>query len=149
MGRIRHEIWTLVKAEASASIASAVDFGLAIGLTTSGLLTYGYANLIGVVSGGLTNFTLNSRYVFAKTGRGMKQLAVRYLMVWLGSMTINGLGTNALTSLIGASYFVLVKCAVAVIVALCFNYPLQRGFVFKGKGETVNGKLSLQKEDIE
>lgn len=139
MGRIRHEIWMLTKAEASASAASAVDFGLAIGLTTSGLLTYGYANIIGVVCGGLTNFTLNSRLVFAKTGRGMRSLAMRYLMVWLGSMMLNGGGTNAITSVAGARYFIIVKCAVALCVAFCFNYPLQRNFVFKKKQQTGDG----------
>lgn len=133
MGRVRHEIWTFCKAEASASAASAVDFGLAIGLTTSGLLTYGYANIIGVVSGGLTNFTLNSRFVFSKTGRGVRTLAMRYMMVWLGSMLLNGGGTNAITSIIGAKYFIIIKCIVAVMVAFGFNYPLQRGFVFKKK----------------
>lgn len=133
MGRIRHEIWTFAKAEASASAASAVDFGLAIGLTTSGLLTYGYANIIGVVCGGLTNFMLNSRLVFTKTGRGVKSLAWRYLLVWFGSMALNGGGTNTITTIIGAKYFVIVKCCVALIVAFCFNYPLQRNFVFKKK----------------
>lgn len=131
MGRIKHEIWTFAKAEASASAASAVDFGLAIGLTASGLLTYGYANIIGVVSGGLTNFFLNRKFVFSKTGRGVSTLALRYFTVWLGSMMLNGGGTNVITSLVGANYFVLIKCAVALIVAFGFNYPLQRGFVFK------------------
>ena len=110
-----------------------MDFGLAIGLNVSGLLTYGYANIIGVVSGGLTNFLLNSRFVFAKTGRRTRSLAMRYFLVWSGSMLLNGGGTNAITYLLGARYFVLVKCCVAVCVALCFNYPLQRAFVFRKK----------------
>ena len=141
MGHIRHEIWTFAKAEASASASSAVDFGLAIGLTTSGLLTYGYANIIGVICGGLTNFTLNSRLVFAHTGRGVKALALRYLMVWIGSMMLNGGGTNLITAILGAHYFIIVKCAVAVVVAFCFNYPLQRNFVFKKKTTLENNKI--------
>lgn len=51
MGKIRHELWTFAKAEMSASAASCVDFGLAISLTYLGLLTYGYANIVGVVCG--------------------------------------------------------------------------------------------------
>lgn len=134
MGKIRHELWTFAKAEMSASAASCVDFGLAISLTYLGLLTYGYANIIGVVCGGLTNFTLNSHYVFSHTGRGKKALAERYLVVWIGSMLLNGGGTNLLTWLAGGkSYFVIVKCLVAVAVAFGFNYPLQRGWVFRQK----------------
>lgn len=134
MGKIRHELWTFAKAEMSASAASCVDFGLAISLTYLGLLTYGYANIVGVVCGGLTNFMLNSRYVFSQTGRGKKALAERYLVVWIGSMLLNGGGTNLLTWLAGGkSYFVVVKCLVALAVAFGFNYPLQRGWVFRQK----------------
>ena len=88
MGKIKHELWTFAKAEMSASVSSCVDFGLAISLTFLELFTYGYANIIGVVCGGLTNFT---------------------------------------------RYFVIVKCLVALAVAFGFNYPLQRGWVFKHK----------------
>ena len=134
MGKIKHELWTFAKAEMSASAASCVDFGLAISLTYLGLLTYGYANIVGVVCGGLTNFMLNSRYVFSQTGRGKKALAERYLVVWIGSMLLNGGGTNLLTWLAGGkSYFVIVKCLVALAVAFGFNYPLQRGWVFRQK----------------
>lgn len=85
-------------------------------------------------AGGLTNFMLNSRYVFSQTGRGKKALAERYLVVWIGSMLLNGGGTNLLTWLAGGkSYFVVVKCLVALAVAFGFNYPLQRGWVFRQK----------------
>ena len=132
MKNIRREIWTFTKAEMSAFAASWVDFGMAILLTYSGPLSYGYANIIGVVSGGAVNFTLNSQYVFSKTGRAKQSLAVRYLLVWLGSMFLNGCGTNLLTWLVGGkSYFVFVKALVALCVAFCFNYPLQRGWVFR------------------
>lgn len=84
-----------------------------------------------------TNFMLNSHYVFAHTGRGKKALAERYLLVWLGSMLLNGGGTNLLTWLVGgARYFVIVKCMVALAVAFGFNYPLQRGWVFRQKMRT-------------
>lgn len=133
MGTIQREFFMFCKAEMSASVASVVDFGLAVGLNVTGLLTYGYANIIGVVSGGLTNFMLNSRFVFSKTGRRKRNLALRYLTVWLGSMMLNGGGTNAITYLVGARYFIVVKCVVALCVAFCFNYPLQRTFVFRKK----------------
>ncbi len=134
MGKVRREIWTFTKAELSSLVASLVDFGLAITLTYTGLLAYGYANVVGVVSGGLTNYFLNIRYVFNKTGRGGRSLALRYLCVWTGSLVLNGGGTNLLTWLVGGkSYFVIVKCVVAVFVAFCFNYPLQRGWVFRKK----------------
>lgn len=139
MGKIRHELWTFCKAEASASAASVVDFGLAISLSQTGLLPYAYANMVGVVSGGLANFTLNSRYVFSHTGRRVRSLAMRYLMVWTGSMILNCGVTNTVTWLLGTQWFVAVKCLVALCVAFGFNYPLQRTFVFsEKKGEPDN-----------
>lgn len=133
MGKVLHEIGIFAKAELSASVASIVDFGLAIGLVYSGLLTYGYANIIGVVCGGITNCVVNTKLVFDKTGRGARSIAMRYLMVWTGSMLLNGAGTNTVTWLIGAKYFVFIKATIAILVAVSFNYPLQRMFVFRGK----------------
>lgn len=134
MGKVRRELWTFTKAELSASVASGVDFFMAIVLTYTGVLPYGYANIVGVASGGLTNFVINIRYVFTNTGRGGRSLAMRYLCVWTGSMILNGGGTNLLTWLVGGkSYFIIVKCLIAVCVAFCFNYPLQRGWVFNKK----------------
>lgn len=131
MGKIRHELWLLGKAEMTAGVASIVDFGLAIALCYSGLLPYNAANLIGVMSGGVTNCALNRRYVFTHTTHSRGGVAWRYFVVWLFSMTFNGLGTNHVTALVGTQWFLVVKCCIAVVVAIGFNYPLQRNFVFK------------------
>nr|MBP7471921.1 GtrA family protein [Prevotella sp.] len=133
MGHIKHEIWTLSKAEMSSTVSSIVDFGLAIGLSEIGMLPYQWSNIIGVMSGGITNCCLNYRFVFKNTSRTKKGVAWRYLMVWFGSMTFNGLGTNMVTSYFGAQWFIIVKCVIAVIIAIFFNYPLQHHFVFKIK----------------
>jgi len=130
---IKHELWMLSKAEMSASVASIVDFGLAIGLYHTGVMTYQWANLLGVVCGGITNCCINYRYVFSNTNRSKKGVAWRYFIVWFASMIFNGLGTNALTAAIGERHFIIIKSVVALIVAIFFNYPLQRKFVFKTK----------------
>lgn len=140
MGRIIHEISLFARAEISAGMASIVDFGLAIGLNVSGLLTYGYANLIGVTCGGIANCCINSKFVFRHTGRNARSIALRYLVVWLGSMTLNGGGTNLATYLIGSRYFIIIKAVIACMVALLFNYPLQRRFVFKNKQQAKKKK---------
>lgn len=133
MANIRTEIFHFLEAEASATAASIVDFGLALGLVYGHILPYTWSNIIGVIMGGITNCLLNSRYVFRGHGRNKKDIAFRYFVVWLGSMCINGLGTNGVTALMGARWFVVVKSVIAFLVAVGFNYPLQRGFVFKSK----------------
>jgi putative flippase GtrA len=130
LNQIRHEIWLISKAEMSASVASIVDFGLSIGLTQAKVLPYIWANLIGVISGGITNCCINYRYVFKNTRRNKKSIAFRYFMVWSGSLLLNGGGTDLVTYLIGENYFIIVKCVISIFVALLWNYPGQRRFVF-------------------
>lgn len=131
MGNIKKEILTLSKAELSSTVSSIVDFGLAIGLQEIGILPYQWSNMLGVISGGLTNCCINYRYVFKTTSRTKVGVAWRYLLVWLGSMSFNGIGTNIVTAEMGSQWFIPVKCAIAIIVAIFFNYPLQHKFVFK------------------
>jgi putative flippase GtrA len=130
LNQIKHEIWLISKAEMSASVASIIDFGLSIGLTEEKVLPYIWANLIGVISGGITNCCLNYRYVFKNTRRNKKSIALRYFMVWSGSLILNGGGTDLITYLIGENYFIIVKCIISIFVALLWNYPGQRRFVF-------------------
>lgn len=130
MGHLKHEIWMVSKAEMSASVASIVDFGLAIGLTQAQILPYLWANLIGVISGGITNCCINYRYVFRNSGRNKGNVALRYFIVWSTSLLLNGGGTDLVTHLVGAKYFIIVKCIIAILVALLVNYPGQRRFVF-------------------
>ena len=51
-------------------------------------------------------------------------------MVWSGSLILNGGGTDLITYLIGENYFIIVKCIISIFVALLWNYPGQRRFVF-------------------
>jgi putative flippase GtrA len=107
LNQIKHEIWLISKAEMSASVASIIDFGLSIGLTEEKVLPYLWANLIGVISGGITNCCINYRYVFKNTRRNKKSIALRYFMVWSGSLVLNGGGTDLVTYLIGENYFII------------------------------------------
>ena len=116
MGKIKHEIWLLSKAEISASIASIVDFGLAIFFTYCNILEYTYANIIGIICGGITNCCINSKYVFDIAEQKKKD-------------------TNMLTGLLGNALFIPIKSCIAFLVAIFFNYPLQRNFVFTNKNK--------------
>ena len=100
MGKIKQELVTFGKAELTASIASIVDFGLAFFLSDIIGIYYGLANALGVMSGGITNCTLNYRYVFGYSKRKKKSVAWRYFIIWALSWTLNSGGTIALTEAI-------------------------------------------------
>ena len=140
MGKIKQELVTFGKAELTASIASIVDFGLAFFLSDIIGIYYGLANALGVMSGGITNCTLNYRYVFGDSKRKKKSVAWRYFIIWALSWTLNSGGTIALTEAINLHehvniHYMIPKCVVSFLVAVLVNYPGQRKFVFKKKDE--------------
>ena len=130
MGKIRNEILTFAKAQLTAQVATIVDFGMTIFLAEACGMWYAYATFLGAVSGGIVNCCLNYRWVFHAQGQKKKYVALRYFLVWTGSILLNTLGTYALTELSGTSYIIM-KALVAVIVGIVWNYQMQRFFVFR------------------
>lgn len=136
MGKIKHELYTFGKAEVTASMGSAVDFGLAFMLSDIVGIYYGLANALGVMAGGVTNCCLNYRYVFGDSNRRKRSVAWRYFIVWAISWLLNSGGTIALTEFINSHerldiHYLIPKSVVSILVALLVNYPAQRKFVFK------------------
>ena len=92
------------------------------------------------MSGGITNCTLNYRYVFGDSKRKKKSVVWRYFIIWALSWTLNSGGTIALTEAINLHehvniHYMIPKCVVSFLVAVLVNYPGQRKFVFKKKDE--------------
>ena len=70
----------------------------------------------------------NYRWVFNAEELKKGSVAWKYMIVWTGSIVLNTLGTYALTEM-SSQYFMFAKVVVAVIVAIFWNYQLQRLFV--------------------
>lgn len=132
MGNVKSEIFKFCKAQCSAWIASAVDFGMTILLANICGIWYAYATFVGAVSGGITNCSINYKWVFHAFGLKKHVAAMRYTLVWCGSIILNTSGTYLLTELSGQNYLIS-KVLVAVLVAVCWNYELQSHYVFQIK----------------
>jgi len=132
MGAIRNGIVKFCKAQCSAWIASAVDFSITILLANACGLWYAYATFVGAVSGGITNCSINYRWVFHAFGMKKKYVAARYAIVWCGSIVLNTCGTYLLTELTRQN-FIISKLVVAVFVAVFWNYEMQSHYVFPSK----------------
>ena len=131
MGKVKNEIWTFCKAQLSAQMATLVDFVVSFLLAAVCGLWYVYASFLGALSGGVVNCVANYRWVFSDAHDLKKRwVALKYLLVWTGSIWLNTGGTYLLTELSG-SYFIFPKTVVAVAIALLWNYPLQRMFVYR------------------
>jgi putative flippase GtrA len=121
---------TFTKAQIASLLATGVDF-----LTTFLLIRFAGAPIVpagatGTLCGGFTHFTVSRNWVFsAREGKWAAQLN-RYALVWIGNFLLNTSGLWLITRYTGIQGM-FAKVVVAVTVAVCYNYVLQKRFVFK------------------
>lgn len=130
MGKVKEEVKKFTKAQASAIIATAVDFLLSLFAYEICGINYVASSFIGALSGGIVNCVVNYRWVFGSDGQHKRYVALKYLIVWAGSIVLNTAGTYLLTELTG-TYFIWSKVVVSVVVAFLWNYQMQRFFVYR------------------
>lgn len=118
------------KAQASSFLASMVD--CAVTALTVEVLGFWYVvgSSLGTIMGGVTNFSLGRRWVFKGGERERHIQLFRYLLVWLGYLFLVTAGVYLLTHFGNFNYFVS-KISVSLFLAIAYNYPLQKRFVFK------------------
>lgn len=134
----------ILKAFLTAQVASVVDFIVTVLLSSMFGVYYVIATAIGAFMGGVTNCILNYRWVFPITDAKKKHIAMKYFFVWVVSILLNTYGTYLLTELLrdcnwvvsilgthSDQVFIFSKIVIAVLVALCWNYQMQRVFVYR------------------
>ena len=121
---------TFGKAETSAIVASAVDFSLSFFLVQAVGTWYALASFFGALAGGIINCYVNYRWVFDKQKQRKPYIVFKYFVVWSISILLNTSGTWFFTELSGVN-FIIIKAIVALIVAILWNYQMQRIFVFR------------------
>ncbi|MBE6311032.1 MAG: GtrA family protein [Bacteroidales bacterium] len=154
-------ILLFLKASVSSQIASWVDMGLSFILfSVVNLTLYDgfFAKAIGAATGGVINCCINYKWTFRPEGCSKRTVAVKYAMVWLGSLLLNSFGTAFVTGFVSDlpilaewgvskdSVFFVAQLAVSLVVSICWNFMLQRYFVFnnvkiKAKVKKVTTKL--------
>ena len=91
---------------------------------------YVYANMIGAAFGAITNFILGRYWAFQSKEDKIAHQAFRYALVSTGSLILNTVGLYLLTE-----YSPLApepaKVIVGIIVAVTYNYLMQKKFVFR------------------
>lgn len=132
MGKLKQELFTFGKAQLSALAATLADFLTTIVLAEAAGLWYVAATFIGALTGGVLNFLTNYRWVFKPQRQQKGKMAMRYALVWCGSIGLNTLLTYLLTEL-SHRYFVLAKVVAAILVGVLWNYLLQRHWVFRNR----------------
>ena len=136
-------IFMFLRAQLSAQMATIADFLVTILLVRLFDVYYVYATLAGAIYGGIVNCVINYKWTFKSKGK-KTHVAVKFILVWVCSVWLNTWGTYALTeslakipwvrntlSLYFGDFFIIPKVVVAIIVALFWNYNMQRFFVYR------------------
>ncbi len=117
-------------AQGAAIIGTVVDFLATILFTEVIGVLYWISNAIGAAFGAITNFLLGRYWVFEAKHRKIEVQAFRYFLVSVGSLILNTLGVIFLTEFFEFHY-VWSKVIVAIIIAVTFNFFLQKNYVYK------------------
>ncbi len=134
-------LWkTFALAQGAAAAGTAVDFLVTIFCTELLAIWYVISTALGSVAGAITNFMMGRYWVFQSTENKLKTQALRYTLVSLGSLILNTAGVYALTEFMlqylrngetNEHDYIIAKVIVAIIVAVSYNFILQKNFVFK------------------
>ena len=136
-------ILMFLRAQISAQMATIADFLVTILLVKLFEVYYVYATLAGAVYGGIVNCVINYKWTFKSDGKKI-HVAVKFIIVWFCSIWLNTWGTYTLTESLGripwvrdtlsqhfGDFFIIPKIVVSIIVALFWNYNMQRYFVYR------------------
>jgi putative flippase GtrA len=123
-------MYTFAKAQIASFVASMADYFI----TILGVEVFGFwyvaGSSIGTIIGGMTNFSLGRHWVFRGGERERRIQLVRYFLVWLGYLLLATSGVYLFTHFSGFNY-IISKITVTLFLAIAYNYPLQKRFVFR------------------
>jgi putative flippase GtrA len=113
-----------------AGLATMTDFSIFIILSKKLAVWYVAATFVSAVFGGVVSFVLNRNWAFmSKNGKLSKQ-AVRYFLVWNGSIFLNTAGLYLIVETTHINE-IISKIMVAIIVGVGFNFLMYKYFIFK------------------
>ncbi|HXB95287.1 MAG TPA: GtrA family protein [Puia sp.] len=121
---------TFTKAQIASILATGVDFGITFLLLRCFGVPGVVSGVTGTICGGMAHFMVSRNWVFnAQEGKWRSQLN-RYVLVWTGNLILNVSGLWLLIHCAGMKAMAA-KVIVATTVAVCYNFILQKRFVFK------------------
>ena len=135
---------TLPRSILTSLITTALDYGVLVGSVELLHVDYVLATWMGTVVGSLSNFTINKHWAFHGSPLTLRHQLLRFLLVQAGSSGLQTLGVWLLTRFGGLPYLGS-KTVIAALVAIAWNYPLNRFFVFSAhQGDDEKNKKSAQ-----
>ncbi len=141
--RKKQEFKMLLKATATSQVSAWTDFIVSLVLFEFTPLGPLYSKAIGATTGGVVNCFLNYKWTFRGNEVSKRMVAIKYALVWVGSLLLNSYGTEFVHYLFAnwqwllsigfkdAGCFMAAQLLVSFIVSVFWNILLQRYFVFQ------------------
>lgn len=121
---------TFLKANIAAIVASFCDFSITFFFKQICRIDAVLASILGTIVGGIINFLIVRIWVFRSIQTPFFHQGKKYLLTWFGNLVLNSVGVYVLIKMMGVHYL-FAKIATATIVAVGYNYPVQKKYVFK------------------
>ena len=118
-----------LKSNMASLIASLFDYCITIAAVTFFEMPALTASVTGIICGAVLNFLMGRYWVFMQKGDSSYSQVLRYFQVWCGNLVLNTAGMYGLIRF-GVNY-IIAKIIISVLVAVSYNYPLQKKYVFK------------------
>lgn len=135
--------FTLLRSSVSSQVCGWIDTLTAFMAFALFGLTAWLSTAIGAFVGGVLNCIINYRYTFHAYGVAWRVALTKFIFVWAGSLLLNSFGTEWVFKLINGwewlhhikweienGIFLTARLTVSLIVSICWNFLLQRHFVF-------------------
>lgn len=121
---------TFLKANVASLIASLCDYLVTIIFTQFLKIDPVQSSIMGTVIGGIVNFLIGRHWVFKSSTAPLFHQGKKYFLVWIGNLLLNALGVYLLIRIAGV-YYIVSKVVTSITVAVAYNYPIQKRYVFK------------------
>ena len=116
-------IYSFLRSVVSSQTASWVDLATCFVLFAWAGFNAFVATACGALVGGIINCIINFRFTFHVKDVPWKAVAVKYAMVWVGSLLLNSGGTDGL--------YHAARLITSLLVSWFWNFALQRYFVYR------------------
>lgn len=135
--------YTLLRSSLASQTSGWIDFGVSFVMFTWIGFKPVFAAMVGAFAGGVANCLINYRFTFRNNSSPWKAVAIKYFLVWVGSLSLNSFGTQGLYWVLTnwhwletlgfrpSGYFTAARLFVALLVSWCWNFMLQRYFVYR------------------
>jgi putative flippase GtrA len=126
----KNPVYIFAKAQASAFIGGIVDYLVMIVLSELFHIHYTISIVFGGIIGAIVNFSINKYWTYQSHQFPVGVQLLRFILVVAGSILLKSSGTYLLTTWLVLDYK-FSRIITDIFVSLCFNFLLQKYWVFK------------------